>query len=286
MQHKTPADVSLRDGRFTINCLWVGLALRPLERVCALSMLRQGHRVRIFSYGKLENVPEGIEMADARDVLPEASLLRHRKSGSPALGSNVFRYRLMEQARGLWLDLDVLLLKPIPETDDPVFGWQDPTLINGAVLHIPKESPLLAALLDFVAEAYPVPPFYSSGKQHWLRLRKAIGLGRRVEAMRWGTFGPRALTHFAAHTNSARFARPVSVFYPIHPRESHGPFQASFDTAARLTDETIALHLWNEKLRRPSRLRRDNPVGRLIVEPGSFVHQFAKAELGMRLTGD
>ena len=268
---------------FTINCFWFGSRLRWLEQVCLLSMLRQGHTVRLFSYDKLQNVPDGIDLVNAEDVMPVTALHRHRRSGSASLGSNIFRYRLMSFDVGIWLDIDMLLLAPIEKSEDCVFGFQDDELINGAVLFIPSDNDLLGELLDFTASPHPVPPFYPAPAQQLLRARQRIGSPVHVRDMNWGVFGPQALTYFAKETGADRYASAKHVFYPVYFDEAHRPFMASWDAALRLSDETLGLHLWNQRLRRPSHLRPDNPMGRLIVEQGSFVEQFASTELGYNI---
>ena len=113
-----------------------------------------------------------------------------------------------------------------------------------------------------------------------LRERQRIGSPVHVQDMKWGVFGPQALTFFAKETGADKCALPKHVFYSIYFDEAHGPFMVSWDVASRLSDKTLGLHLWNQAIRRPSHLRPNNPMGRLIVEQGSFVEQFASSELG------
>ncbi|WP_417309720.1 hypothetical protein [Devosia sp.] len=271
---------------FQVNSFWTGRPLGELELMCLLSMQKQGHKVRIFSYGPIGPLPEGVELADANDIIPRRRFLFHASTGSPALGTDVFRFRLMQQQAGLWLDSDMLLLAPIAVTSGPVFGWQNRSLINCAVLHLPADSKSLSDLLAFTAEPYPIPPFYRPKKQALLRFRKAIGLPRHVTTMGWGVFGPRALTWFAQQSGEAEQARAQEVFYPVGSRTAHGPLMAGWDTESYLTDETIGLHLWNEALRKRSDLRPKNPKGTLLIEPESFVARYARRELGLTLKGD
>lgn len=271
---------------FALNCLWVGETLRPLEQVSLLSMVRQGHRVRLFTYGKVKNVPDGIEVEDANAVLPWEQMLFHRATNSPALGANVFRYHMMRAGLGLWLDLDVLLLKPIVRTSEPLFGFQDSRLINNAVLFLPPDSPVLDDLIDFTGRRYPVPPFYSPRKKIRLTLRKCVGRPVHVSDLKWGVFGPHALTHFVRKHALADKAAQREVYYPVHPADAHSLFLADGGVEDMLGDETVAIHMWNELLRQPSPRRPDNPPGSLLVDKGSFVETFARKELGFTLQGE
>ena len=76
--------------RTCYNSLWIGPRLGAVERACLISVLRQGHPLRLWCYSVPESVPPGIELADAETVLPAASIIRHR-DGSPSLFANRFR---------------------------------------------------------------------------------------------------------------------------------------------------------------------------------------------------
>lgn len=280
------AKVEGRPGLFQVNCFWQGSNLRPLEQVALLSMLRQGHAVRLFAYGQVANVPDGVEMADANEVLPWKEMIFYRHTGSAALGSNRFRYRLMHMGLGLWLDADMLLLKPIAKRDVCLFGRQDESLINGAALFLPKDSPLLDDLIAFTSDDHAIPPFLPMKGRLRLTLRKWTGRPKHVADMPWGVFGPMALTHFIEKHGMTEDAERSRVFYPVPYTEAHSLFMANGDAGKYLTGATLAIHLWNEALRRPSHLRPTNPMGQLVVEKGSFVERYAREELGFTLWSD
>lgn len=271
---------------FQVNCLWVGGELRPLEQVSLLSMQKQGHAVRLFTYGEVGNVPDGVEVADANEVLPWKQMIFYRETGSPALGANRFRYRLMRMGLGLWLDADMLLLKPILKRDGHLFGREDETLINNAALFLPAASPVLEGLIAFTCDDFAIPPFLPAKERLRLVLRKWSGRPRHVCRMPWGVFGPMALTHFVETHGLTGEAEGREVFYPVPYTDAHSLFMANADIEGSLKDTTLAVHLWNETLRRPSHLRPNNPVGKLLVEKGSFVERYAREELGFTLRGD
>ena len=52
--------------------------------------------------------------------------------------SDFFRMRLMAQKAGLWLDADVLLLKPVEiDPAKPYFAWERPRQLGNSVLYLP-----------------------------------------------------------------------------------------------------------------------------------------------------
>jgi hypothetical protein len=52
--------------------------------------------------------------------------------------SDFFRMRLMAERAGLWLDADVLLLKPIEiDPAKPYFAWERRRQLGNSVLYLP-----------------------------------------------------------------------------------------------------------------------------------------------------
>ena len=47
-----------------IRSLWIGGALSRLERVCLTSFLRAGHKVYLYTYDEVLNIPEGVEVLE------------------------------------------------------------------------------------------------------------------------------------------------------------------------------------------------------------------------------
>ena len=267
-----------------VNCLWLGGALGDLEQVCLLSMLRQGHKVRLFFYDKLTNVPSGIEISDAREIMPREELIVHRASGSPSLGSNKFRYLIMENDLGIWLDTDVILLSPLLKTQDYIFGWEEYNSINCAVFYSPKDSLLNEEIIEFISQRYPIPPFYDSEVRLELEQKSRSGFPVDVRDLPWGVYGPQALTYFVKKNCLLHFANPERVFYPVHWSDAHVLVSSKYNVNALISKITIAIHLWNSCLRRPSKIRPQNPVGKLLIEKGCFVERFAREQLGYRLS--
>jgi hypothetical protein len=246
-------------------------------------MLRQGHKVRLFCYEKIANVPNGIEISDAAEIMPRQDLLVHRSTGSPALGADRFRCLMMKMGLGIWLDTDVMLINPLSQTQDYIFGWEDKDLICNAVLYLPPGSPLTRELCDFVSQQYPIPPFYSDATRSDLEQRAMSGRPVDVRNLVWGVYGPKALTYFIRKNDLLHFSKPSDVFYPVHWSEAHALVSSKYDVSPSITPSTLAVHLWDSALRRPSKIRPENPLGKLIIEKGCFVERFAREHLEYRV---
>ncbi|HXX09032.1 MAG TPA: hypothetical protein VEJ43_13300 [Pseudolabrys sp.] len=262
-----------------INCFWHGKPLGDLERICLLSMLRQNYRIRLFCYDTVSNVPAGIDICDARQIMPRQQLLIHRATGSASLGSNKFRYLLMKMGLGIWLDTDVLLLKPLPQADDYIFGQQDKDLVCTAVLYIPQNSSIIDQIHDFVSQEYPIPPFYDEATRFDLEQKSRSGHPVHVRDLPWGVYGPHALTHFVRKNGLLHLSKPKEVFYPIHFTDAHFLLSSKDKVSELITTATVAVHLWNKVLLQSP----ENPNGQLIIEKGSFLEKFAREQLDYRL---
>jgi SEC-C motif/Alpha 1,4-glycosyltransferase conserved region len=253
-----------------INCLWHGAALGDLEQICLLSMLRQNYQVRLFSYDPIANVPAGIDKADAREIMPREDLLVHRTTGSPALGTNKFRYLIMQMGLGIWLDTDMVLINPLPQADDYMFGWEDEHSICNAVLYLPQKSSIVTELCEFVSQRFPIPPFYDEATRFQLEQKSVSGHPVDVRDLPWGAYGPRALTYFVRKHNLLHFSQPPEVFYPIHWAQAHALLSSKYEVSELITTSTVAIHLWNHL------------IVRLSIEKGSFLEKYAREQLGYR----
>lgn len=232
--------------------LWHGGDLSYIEELCLTSMVDTGHRVALYTYNDVYNIPTGIDQRDAREVMPEEKMLRHNRKGlgkgSFAIGSDIFRYLLLQKGLGCWVDCDMLFLRPLPQSDYH-FGWERPGSICNAVLKLPIDSPVLAATLAIAFSDQPVLPWWGPVKRRRNWLKGKIGIGRKVTELPWGAIGPKAITHFAVKQDIVSLASPFPVFYPNPPCLAPDAFSATANFKARLTPDTIAVHLWKTELK-------------------------------------
>ena len=96
----------------------------PLDRLrltCLRSQVAAGHKVTVYSFDPLPGLPDGVGNAEAEAILPHSFSERLRppqpdgswRDWTILQFSDFFRMRLMAEKAGLWLDADVLLLKPV-----------------------------------------------------------------------------------------------------------------------------------------------------------------------------
>lgn len=232
-----------------LHSLWIGGSLGWLEQLCLTSWMAEGHDAVLWTYETVTGVPLGVELRDAREVVPQAMVTRHRKTGSPALFANYFRYKLLSLFPVTWLDTDAYLIRPLPRDRAYLMGRQSPTEVNNGVLRLPADSPVLRDLLDFYLSPAPIPFWYPAHQTIRYRLRALFGFAKQKEDFGWGTFGPGALTAYTKRHGVFDLSLPVPALYPV-PWDQTALFAEPPETMARyITEETLSVHLWGRPIR-------------------------------------
>ncbi len=233
-----------------IGALWIGGPLSFLEQLCLKSFVDAGHEVVLFTYEGVENAPDGVTQADADEVLPLTGFLRHERTGSPALHSDLFRYHLLARNdRMIWADTDAYCVRPFQTATGHFYAWESETGINGGVLGLPQDSATLAALLDFTSDAFAIPSWYGAAYQAELQVKKAVGTPVHAGEMPWGVWGPHALTHFLKATGEVRHAMPRVALYPFAYEDRRLMLKPGLDPAPYVTDETYSIHFYGRRMR-------------------------------------
>lgn len=234
----------------TIAALWMEGPLSFLEQLCLKSFVDAGHRVLLYHYGPLENVPEGIELADADEILPQTDFLTHKRTGSPALHSDLFRYRMLAKSRNtIWADTDAYCMKPFRTETGHFYGWESDKHINGGVLGLPAESPTLQSLLDFTSNEFAIPTWYGADYVRELEDKRDAGAPVHASEMPWGVWGPHAVTHFLHETGEDVHAFPQDVLYPFSFRHRGKMLKPNFDVSPWVTENTVSVHLYGRRMR-------------------------------------
>lgn len=259
------------NARPIVNMLWIGDSLGRIECLSMASWLEAGHKVRLHAYGPVSNVPSGVEMMDAaRTASPETiGMLRHRKTGSFALASDYFRYRLQQNGAGLWSDLDVVCLKPVPIDGDVVFGLEDSKVINGAVLYLKQGLQLTESLAGLFVDNL-IPDWTRRSRARKLKVKRFFGMRIRPADLPWGTYGPMAISELARKYGYFDAAKAQDVFYPLHYNDAHRIYDPSFSLDEIVSERTLTVHLWNEKLRdlKKTQPASGSPLNKLLVRFG------------------
>lgn len=237
-----------------LNSLWVGDQLGYIEQLCLVSAVAVGHPFTLYSYTPevLRGVPKGIDLRDAREVMPEKKLVRYSDSGysdsgSITLGADFFRYSLLAKNLGYWVDMDLCFLKPLDFKEPYVFGWESEIFINNAVLRIPAQSNMVRDLCE-LPQTNRRPPWYGPKRTllyYWARLTKG---DIKVEDLPWATFAPEMMTYVAKKYGIAEQAQKPWVFYPVKWQDARSLFGPADVIEKMIKPETRTVHMYNSQL--------------------------------------
>lgn len=234
-----------------IHALWIGQKLGKLSSCCLRSFVLKGHAVYLHAYEQIDDVPEGVQIVDANRIISKNKIFKHKKTGSYALFSDVFRYELLKKTDGIYVDCDVYCIRPIiPSSSGYILGREDDFKINGAVLGLPKDSLILDRLLNAAYDPFFIPPWYSSKRQKRLKIKKVFRLGKHISDMPWGVIGPEAITYFVKELGLEREIQPIDVFYPIHYLCIKQLLDNDLYLEDLISSRTVCVHLYNEMLRK------------------------------------
>lgn len=246
----------------TIAALWMEGPLSYLEGLCLKSFVDAGHDVILYHYGPVQNVPAGIEMRDAADILPRDNFLTHQRTGSPALHSDLFRYKMLAAGDNLiWADTDAYCMRPFETPNGHFYGWESSTHINGGVLGLPADSDTLRELLDFTSDEFAIPTWYGDDYTRELEEAKAAGNPVHASEQPWGVWGPHAITHFLHKTGEVKYALPQDALYPFTFKDRRKMLKPRFDTSGYITENTRSVHFYGRRMRK-----------RLVEKEGGVPH--------------
>jgi len=130
-----------------VQSLWIGSRLGLMEKLTIRSFLDHGHDFILWGYEPIEALDPEVEMRDANEILPFERVFRYvggEFPGSVAGFSDIFRFKLLWERGGWWVDMDVTCLRPF-DFDHEVLIRPHPGLARccGNILRAPAGSDLM-----------------------------------------------------------------------------------------------------------------------------------------------
>ncbi len=209
-----------------IQGLWIGGALSAMERLSIASFLGHGHEFHLYAYGEVAGVPQGTILRDAGEILPASRIFYYPRERSCSGFSNLFRYRLLLERGGWWVDVDMVCLEPFDFSaeyvfsSEPVRGGAVPT---SGLLKVPAGSAIMAEACEICERKDP-------------------------SALAWGETGPRLIGELLPRHALAGSVQAPEVFCPVPCNR----WRDLLDPGIRwqLGETTRTVHLWRQMWRR------------------------------------
>ena len=220
-----------------------------MERYAIRSFLAHGHPYRLYVYESVAGVPPGTQLLDAEAILPRERIFRD-ESGSLGAFSDWFRFELLLEHGGYWVDMDVVCLRPLPDDPDFVLAsqrrphWQPPRVAS-AVIRVPAGSEIMQhASEEAVRRARP--------------------------GLRWASLGPPLLGELVWELGLTQYVRPPADFCPINwwqwRRLLSGSLLVRWQNHLSGLGRAYVVHLWNELWRRSGTDRDGHFPSRSLYE--------------------
>jgi Glycosyltransferase sugar-binding region containing DXD motif len=162
------------------------------------SFIDCGYAVDLYTYDVNLVVPAGVRVCDAAELASRDEVFVYQSEGlgkgSPSAFSNYFRYKLLAEKGGWWIDTDVVCLTDRIPVVDEFFARQDNDFIACGTMYFAPCHPVMQQCLE-----------------------QAVKLGHTVK---WGDSGPRLLTRVLTDYGALNRVVPASVYYPVHYSEA------------------------------------------------------------------
>jgi hypothetical protein len=201
------------------------------------SMRAAGHPVRVWSYSPHRfsfAQSLGVDVRNAEDVVPRELFERITAGSEIRYFSDIFRYAVLYEHGGLWMDTDIILLRPFPFRGDHFFNLQwssgpkNEHFICGNVIYAEPYSRHMRALYE-----------------------QAIQRSLAPEGWEFGAVGPKLLSDYIASEAGAPLRERVfsPVFFNAIDWNEIAQFERPIsDLSDFLSDERVfGLHLWTAR---------------------------------------
>lgn len=263
----------LNEARDPIHCFWSNAPLSEMSRLSLQSMVRQGHQVRLYTYDNVAamqgRVPPGVMVVDAANLVPGAIYQHAVLNSEIRYFSDIFRYAVLHEFGGWWLDTDIVLVKPLDFGREHVFSAQWSGVENGHVC---------------VGDVMRAP----KGSLHMANLY-ALSLQRLFSEKRveYGAVGPLLLSEYLLEAGDEELKSsilPPTTFNAIDWREVElfaAEDRAGFDLLSdpRVTGVHLWGKMWAERGLRFDAVPEQSVAGylkKLVIEPNWLTQLAAK----------
>lgn len=235
--------------RRPVASLWIGETLHYLNQLCLKSHLVQGHPVTLYCTDTVRNVPAGVEVRPASEIMEINRDIVAETSAS--FLSNVFRYKMIQKTGAIWIDCDAFCHQPFPDDQEHIYaGHGMRGALNCGVVAIPQIGRLMDELLNYYENLPDYPAWWGNKQKRKMdKLDRSIPKPIRIYQTERTAFGPQAFTHFAQKTGDFEKAMPPETLYPVPFQLNDVFYDPHCNVEGHFTDRTLSVHLYTNGTR-------------------------------------
>ena len=221
-----------------VQSLWVGNNLSELEILSIKSFQKLGHPFILYTYDKVKGIPKGTIVKDGNKIMKKKDLFKFKTSFLPF--SDIFRYKMLYEKGGYWVDLDMIALKPLRFRDPYVFS-SERTIQKGPYRNRTKTEISNIGIL----KAPPKSDFYKELFDRCIEEEKK-GVKENIQFMR-------TMREVLEEYGFEKYVKPAKMFCPLdwwHTKDAFYPpcCKEKYDVAGYSVDSVLkkahCVHMW------------------------------------------
>lgn len=224
-----------------VSSLWIGGDLPKISLLCIQSFLKNGYKFNLYTYDKINNVPQNVNIKNGENILPKSEIFTY-KNGSVSAFSNLFRFTMIYKTGEVWVDTDIFCRKKydfsqsdivLVSEPDENYKIQKPT---SNIIRFPKNHHVMKRAIE-ICESYKDK--IETGDFKWglgpLTIKKIIEEFQLDKYIKPWNFSNNCNNHHYQILYSNKIIKKYEKF-PIF-------------TLQNAPNENYFIHLWNEHFR-------------------------------------
>jgi hypothetical protein len=139
-----------------VQSLWFGRPLSVLEKKSINSYLNLGYEFHLYVYDNVKGIPDGVIIKDASEIIPKDERFQEN---FPLPFADFWRFVLLYNVGGIWVDLDMIALRRFPFETKPFVFSSEHTVQAGTlksknlqtpnigIIKVPSKHPMMEELV-------------------------------------------------------------------------------------------------------------------------------------------
>lgn len=226
-----------------INSFWHGSPLGELEEMCIKSFIKNGFTFNLWTYDDKLKVPNGCVLKNASDILDKELIFKH-KDKSYAPFSDWFRFKLLHEQGGTWVDMDMICLRPFNLVENSVCGELIDKISMG-IISLEKNHPLSKIMVDAYENPSLVTYYDTDERKSIKKELSSLSIEDQRKNAPWGFLGNDILT--IVHKNFNLTILDTNKYYPI-PCVTAGYIYNGISSIDSISNADC-VHMWGELYR-------------------------------------